>query len=63
MVLAPNRVFTREQLITCALGDVFDGYDRSIDSHIKSLRRKIEPDRSNPRYFITVFGVGYKFVP
>lgn len=63
MVLAPNRIFTREQLITCALGDVFDGYDRSIDSHIKNIRRKIEPDRSNPRYIVTVFGVGYKFVP
>lgn len=63
MVLAPNRVFTREQLVTCAWGDDYDGYDRSIDSHIKSIRQKIEPDRSNPRYFITVFGIGYKFVP
>lgn len=63
MALAPNRIFTREQLITCALGSDFDGFDRSIDSHIKSIRRKIEPDRHNPRHFITVFGVGYKFVP
>lgn len=63
MVLAPNRVFTREQLIECALGDDFYGFDRSIDSHIKSIRRKIEPDRGNPRYFVTVFGIGYKFVP
>lgn len=62
MVLAPNRIFTREQLITCALGSDFDGFDRSIDSHIKSIRRKIEPDRHKPRYFVTVFGIGYKFV-
>ena len=38
------------------------GYDRSIDAHIKNLRRKLEPDASNPRYVVTVFGVGYKFV-
>lgn len=63
MVLSPNRIFTREQLITYALNDNFDGFDRSIDSHIKSIRRKIEPNRSKPRYFITVFGIGYKFVP
>lgn len=63
MLQAPNRTFTREQIITCALGDDFDGFDRSIDSHIKSIRKKIEPDRSNPRYFVTVFGIGYKFVP
>lgn len=63
MALAPNRIFTREHLISCALGDDFDGFDRSIDSHIKSIRRKLEPDRGNPKYFVTVFGVGYKFVP
>lgn len=63
MVLSPNRVFTREQLIACAIGDHFEGYDRCIDSHIKGLRQKIEPDRHHPRYFVTVFGVGYKFVP
>lgn len=63
MTLAPNRVFTREQLIACALGDGFDGFDRSIDSHIKCIRQKVEPNRANPRYFVTVFGIGYKFVP
>lgn len=63
MVLAPNRVFTREQLIESALGNTFDGFDRSVDSFIKHIRQKIEPDRKTPRYIITVFGVGYKFVP
>ncbi|MDD3229110.1 MAG: response regulator transcription factor [Oscillospiraceae bacterium] len=60
---APHRIFSRDQLITYALGDNFDGYDRSIDTYIKSLRSKIEPDRKNPQYIITVHGMGYKFVP
>ena len=59
---APNRIFSRDQLITFALEDNFDGYDRSIDTYIKSLRSKIEPDRKKPQYIITVHGVGYKFV-
>lgn len=63
MVLAPNRIFTREQLIESALGNDFDGFDRSIDSFIKYIRQKIEPNRKEPRYIVTVFGVGYKFVP
>lgn len=61
MAKAPNRVFTRDQLISYALNDEYDGYDRSIDTYIKSLRAKIEPDRKCPRYIITVHGVGYKF--
>lgn len=63
MAKAPNRVFTRGQLITYALEEEFHGYDRSIDTYIKGLRRKIETDRSNPRYIRTVHGFGYKFVP
>ncbi len=63
MVKSPNRIFTREQLITYALEDEFRGYDRSIDTYIKELRKKIEPDRRRPRYIRTVHGVGYKFVP
>ena len=59
---APTRIFSRDQLITFALEDNFDGYDRSIDTYIKSLRSKIEPDRKKPQYIITVHGVGYKFV-
>lgn len=62
MAKAPNRTFTREQLITYALDDNFDGYDRSIDTYIKSIRTKIESDRKNPVYIITVHGLGYKFV-
>lgn len=61
LVTSPNRVFSREQLITYALEGEFDGYDRSIDTYIKGLRQKIEPDRKKPRYITTVHGVGYRF--
>ena len=57
----PGRVFTRAQLTETALGESFEGYDRAVDSHIKNLRQKIEPDSRRPRYVLTVFGVGYKF--
>ncbi len=57
----PNRTFTRDELIEYAYGDSFDGYDRTIDSHIKNLRAKIETDSSNPQYILTVRGVGYKW--
>ncbi len=56
----PNHPFTRGELIERALGYEFDGFDRTIDSHIKNLRRKIEPDPANPIYVETVFGVGYR---
>lgn len=57
----PNKVFTREELIKIALGNDFDGYDRTIDTHIKNLRQKIEDNPKSPVYVITVFGKGYKF--
>ena len=62
MAKAPNQIFTRDQLISYALEDEFVGYDRSIDTYIKGLRAKIESDRKNPRYIITSYGIGYKFV-
>jgi two-component system alkaline phosphatase synthesis response regulator PhoP len=55
-------VLTRTQLLDLALGDEFGGYERTIDVHIRNLRRKLEPDPANPAYILTVFGVGYKFV-
>jgi DNA-binding response OmpR family regulator len=57
----PNKVFTREELIASAYGDEFEGYDRTIDSHIKNLRQKVESDPKNPCYVRTIHGVGYKF--
>jgi DNA-binding response OmpR family regulator len=58
----PGRVFTRMQLLDAVQGEAFEGYERSIDSHVKNLRRKIEPDPSRPRHVQTMIGVGYKFV-
>lgn len=62
MAKSPQRIFTRDQLINFALSDDFDGYDRSIDTYIKTIRRKIEPDRKNPTFIITVHGIGYQFL-
>ena len=58
---APGRVFTRESLLVKALGEDYEGQDRTLDVHIKNLRKKIEPDRENPVFIKTVFGVGYRF--
>jgi DNA-binding response OmpR family regulator len=57
----PGRVFTRLQLLDRVQGDAFEGYERTIDAHIKNLRQKLRDDPKQPRYLITVFGVGYKF--
>jgi two-component system alkaline phosphatase synthesis response regulator PhoP len=62
LVRQPGRIFSREQLLKAVHGIAFDGFDRSVDSHIKNLRRKIEPDPRLPRYIQTVYGVGYRFV-
>lgn len=57
----PGRTFTRDELVSRALGYQFDGYDRSIDAHIKNLRQKIEIDPRTPEYLKTVYGIGYLF--
>jgi two-component system alkaline phosphatase synthesis response regulator PhoP len=57
----PGQTFTRAQLLNRLHGVAYDGYDRSIDAHIKNLRRKLELDAANPQYIQTVYGVGYKF--
>jgi len=56
----PGRVYTRMQLMEAAQGDAFEGYERTIDAHVKNLRRKLGDDSKAPRYIRTVFGVGYK---
>jgi DNA-binding response OmpR family regulator len=61
LIKYPNKVFTRDGLISTALGEDFEGYDRSVDSHIKNLRQKIETDSRNPVYVLTIHGIGYKF--
>jgi two-component system alkaline phosphatase synthesis response regulator PhoP len=57
----PGQTFTRAQLLDRLHGVAYDGYDRSVDAHIKNLRRKLEADPAEPRYVLTVYGVGYRF--
>ena len=58
---SPGRVFSRGELVDSALGYQFEGYERSIDAHIKNIRHKIEDDPKNPLFINTIYGVGYKF--
>ncbi len=57
----PGRVFTRAQLLDAIHGVAFESYERAIDAHIKNIRHKIEIQPSEPKYILTVYGVGYKF--
>jgi len=57
----PGRVYSRAQLLDRLQGEVYEGYERTVDSHIKNLRKKIESDPDRPGYISTVRGVGYKF--
>ena len=57
----PGRVFTRAQLLDAVHGLEVDAFERAIDTHIKNIRRKLEPDTRNPIYVLTVYGIGYKF--
>src|SRR5262245_23954531 len=57
----PGRVFTRAQLLGALHGVVVESYERTVDAHIKNIRRKLEPDPHQPRYLLTVHGVGYRF--
>lgn len=56
----PRRVFSRLQILEQAQGDAFEGYERTIDAHIKNIRLKLEPNPKKPIYIQTVFGLGYK---
>jgi len=57
----PGRIFTRAQLLDAVRGSEVESFDRAIDTHIKNIRRKLEPDARTPRYLVTVYGLGYKF--
>jgi two-component system, OmpR family, alkaline phosphatase synthesis response regulator PhoP len=57
----PGRIFTRAQLLDALRGVAFESYERAIDTHVKNLRRKLEPDPREPHYVLTVYGVGYRF--
>jgi DNA-binding response OmpR family regulator len=57
---APGRTFTRAQLLQQIQDNPLEGFERTVDVHVRNLRAKIEPDPRNPRYILTVYGVGYK---
>jgi DNA-binding response OmpR family regulator len=57
----PGRIFTRAQLLDAVHGVAFESYERAIDTHVKNIRKKLEPDPRQPRYVETVYGVGYRF--
>lgn len=63
LMSSPGRAFSRMELLDRVQGDVFEGYERTIDVHIKNLRAKIEPNTRQPCYIETVYGVGYRFSP
>lgn len=57
----PHKVFTRSHLVSLAFGYDFEGFDRTVDTHIKNLRQKIEDNVKEPKFIVTVYGIGYKF--
>jgi DNA-binding response OmpR family regulator len=61
LMAAPGRVFSRLELLDRLQGAAYEGYERTIDVHIRNLRTKIEADPSHPRYIETVYGAGYRF--
>jgi two-component system OmpR family response regulator len=61
LVQEPRRIFTREQIIERVFGYDFDGFDRTVDAHVSSLRRKLEPASDKSRFIHTIYGVGYRF--
>jgi len=63
LMSTPGRVFSRTEILEALQGIAFEAYERTVDAHVKNLRRKIEPEPSNPRYVLTVRGVGYRLNP
>ncbi|MCL6638887.1 MAG: response regulator transcription factor [Firmicutes bacterium] len=60
LAATPGRVYSRLQLLDAVFGYAYEGYERSIDTHVSNLRKKIEPDPSSPEYITTVYGTGYR---
>lgn len=60
LMSAPGKVFSRLDLLDVIQGVRYEGYERTIDTHIKNLRAKMEPEPRNPKYIETVYGVGYR---
>src|SRR5438034_803672 len=61
LALQPGRICTRAQLLDAVRGTDVDSFERAIDTHVKNIRRKLEPNSHSPRYILTVYGMGYKF--
>ena len=61
LMASPGRAFSRLDLLDRIQGTAFEGYERTIDVHVRNLRSKIEPDPKNPRYVETIYGIGYRF--
>ncbi len=61
LMASPGRVFSRLELLERIQGSAYEGYERTIDVHVRNLRAKIEPDASHPQYIETVYGAGYRF--
>ena len=61
LMAAPGQVFSRLDLLDRMSGDAYEGYERTIDVHVRNLRAKIEPDAKHPKYIETVYGLGYRF--
>ncbi|EKQ53068.1 MULTISPECIES: response regulator transcription factor [unclassified Clostridium] len=59
----PEQIFSREKLVEKAFGSDYEGFDRTIDSYVKNIRQKIESNPKEPTYIVTVYGMGYKFIP
>ena len=63
LIANPGRAFNRLELLERTQGFAYDGYERTIDVHIKNLRKKLEPNPAQPQYILTAFGIGYRFNP
>jgi DNA-binding response OmpR family regulator len=63
LISNPGQVFSREQLVDKAFGMDYEGFDRTIDTYVKNIRQKIEDNPKEPSYIITIYGMGYKFIP
>jgi len=59
---SPDRVMTRSEIVDTALGYQFEGYERSVDAHVKNIRQKLGDDPRKPTFVLTVYGLGYKFI-
>jgi DNA-binding response OmpR family regulator len=61
LISRPEKIFTRDEILNAVKDDDYDGFDRTVDVHISNLRQKIEDEPKNPRFIITVYGMGYRF--